>query len=143
MKLTHPLICERCGGTIDRDSMRCPYCDTSYQGGSNSSVFFDAQPQLPDSVYMTLNEFERLEVDYPLVLRHVYQDDEGIIPMYRGRPVAIIEDKNIANVIDTYNDEIQRLQQEAADLEDVKSLRGINLRIGSIRDTIELLKKLY
>lgn len=25
-----PLICERCGGTIDRESMICPYCDTEY-----------------------------------------------------------------------------------------------------------------
>ena len=26
-----PLICERCGGTIDRESMICPYCDTAYK----------------------------------------------------------------------------------------------------------------
>lgn len=25
-----PLICERCGGTIDRKTMRCPYCGTEY-----------------------------------------------------------------------------------------------------------------
>lgn len=25
-----PLICERCGGKIDRRTMRCEYCDTEY-----------------------------------------------------------------------------------------------------------------
>lgn len=25
-----PLICERCGGQIDRHTMVCPYCDTQY-----------------------------------------------------------------------------------------------------------------
>lgn len=31
----HPLICERCGGTIDRELMICPYCDTEYGNRKN------------------------------------------------------------------------------------------------------------
>ena len=27
-----PLICERCGGHINRRTMRCPYCETQYNG---------------------------------------------------------------------------------------------------------------
>jgi hypothetical protein len=26
-----PLVCERCGGAIDRNTMRCHYCDTQYE----------------------------------------------------------------------------------------------------------------
>lgn len=26
-----PLVCERCGGSIDRRTMKCPYCDTQYE----------------------------------------------------------------------------------------------------------------
>ena len=26
-----PLVCSNCGGTIDRATMKCPYCDTQYQ----------------------------------------------------------------------------------------------------------------
>jgi hypothetical protein len=30
-----PIICERCGGNIDRKTMRCPYCDTQYERKNN------------------------------------------------------------------------------------------------------------
>lgn len=30
-----PLICERCGGQIDRKTMKCPYCDTQYERKNN------------------------------------------------------------------------------------------------------------
>ena len=30
-----PLTCERCGGAIDRKTMRCPYCDTQYERKNN------------------------------------------------------------------------------------------------------------
>ena len=30
-----PLICEQCGGAIDRKTMRCPYCDTQYERKNN------------------------------------------------------------------------------------------------------------
>ena len=30
-----PLICERCGGQIDRSTMKCPYCDTQYERKNN------------------------------------------------------------------------------------------------------------
>lgn len=26
-----PLVCQQCGGTIDRKTMKCPYCDTQYE----------------------------------------------------------------------------------------------------------------
>ncbi len=26
-----PLICQNCGGHIDRNTMKCPYCDTQYK----------------------------------------------------------------------------------------------------------------
>ena len=26
-----PMVCERCGGDIDRRTMRCQYCDTQYE----------------------------------------------------------------------------------------------------------------
>jgi RNA polymerase subunit RPABC4/transcription elongation factor Spt4 len=30
-----PLICQNCGGHIDRDTMRCPFCDTQYEKTHN------------------------------------------------------------------------------------------------------------
>lgn len=30
-----PLVCERCGGHIDRKTMKCPYCDTQYERRNN------------------------------------------------------------------------------------------------------------
>ena len=30
-----PLVCEKCGGSIDRKTMRCPYCDTAYAYDNN------------------------------------------------------------------------------------------------------------
>ena len=30
-----PLICEQCGGQIDRKTMKCPYCDTQYERKNN------------------------------------------------------------------------------------------------------------
>lgn len=30
-----PLVCERCGGHIDRQTMKCPYCDTQYERKNN------------------------------------------------------------------------------------------------------------
>lgn len=30
-----PLVCENCGGHIDRATMKCPYCDTQYERKSN------------------------------------------------------------------------------------------------------------
>ena len=30
-----PLICEQCGGQIDRGSMKCPYCGTQYERKNN------------------------------------------------------------------------------------------------------------
>lgn len=30
-----PLICEQCGGTIDRKTMQCPYCNTQYERKNN------------------------------------------------------------------------------------------------------------
>lgn len=30
-----PLVCERCGGIIDRKTMRCPYCGTEYAYNDN------------------------------------------------------------------------------------------------------------
>ena len=30
-----PLICEQCGGTIDRKTMQCPYCGTQYERKNN------------------------------------------------------------------------------------------------------------
>ena len=32
-----PLLCEQCGGRIDRKTMRCPYCGTEY-GRQNNGV---------------------------------------------------------------------------------------------------------
>ena len=32
MDAMKPLICQCCGGRIDRKTMRCPYCDTQYNG---------------------------------------------------------------------------------------------------------------
>lgn len=26
-----PLICQQCGGAIDRNTMKCPYCETQYE----------------------------------------------------------------------------------------------------------------
>lgn len=26
-----PLVCQNCGGRIDRSTMKCPYCDTQYE----------------------------------------------------------------------------------------------------------------
>lgn len=31
MDIGKPLICQCCGGHIDRRSMKCPYCDTQYE----------------------------------------------------------------------------------------------------------------
>lgn len=30
-----PLVCERCGGAIDRRTMKCPYCETQYERKNN------------------------------------------------------------------------------------------------------------
>ena len=30
-----PLICEQCGGAIDRKTMQCPYCGTQYERKNN------------------------------------------------------------------------------------------------------------
>lgn len=30
-----PLVCEQCGGQIDRKTMKCPYCDTQYERKNN------------------------------------------------------------------------------------------------------------
>lgn len=30
-----PLVCENCGGKIDRQTMKCPYCDTQYERKNN------------------------------------------------------------------------------------------------------------
>ena len=30
-----PLVCENCGGHIDRATMKCPYCDTQYARENN------------------------------------------------------------------------------------------------------------
>lgn len=30
-----PLVCEKCGGAIDRRTMKCPYCDTQYEHKNN------------------------------------------------------------------------------------------------------------
>lgn len=139
----HPLICERCGGTIDRDSMRCPYCDTSYKIGGEFPFVHDATADLPEVLCLTFKEYERLESsDEVLAVRH-YIDNDVLATMYRGRRIVIIEDKKLANMIDAYNDEIQRLQQQAVDLEDVGLLREVKWEINVIRDTIESLKKLY
>ena len=30
-----PLICQNCGGAINRQTMKCPYCDTQYEKKNN------------------------------------------------------------------------------------------------------------
>lgn len=30
-----PLVCENCGGHIERKTMKCPYCDTQYERKNN------------------------------------------------------------------------------------------------------------
>jgi hypothetical protein len=32
-----PLLCENCGGQIDRSTMKCPYCDTQYERTCNDT----------------------------------------------------------------------------------------------------------
>lgn len=137
MKLNHPFICERCGGTIDRELMICPYCDTEYINRAKHK----AKETFFDKIYLTYKEINDIKREYQFY--NFKTLDDTLIPTYHGKEIVPIEDKNLENLIDTYNDEIQRLQQEAADLEDVKSLRGINLRISSICNTIESLKRLY
>lgn len=139
----HPLICERCGGTIDRDSMRCPYCDTAYKSVGKFPFVHDVTADIPEVLYLTFKEYERLESSDEVLAVRRYIDNDVPATMYRGRRIVIIEDKKLANMIDTYNDEIQRLQQLAVDSEDVILLRNIGQTISGIRDTIESLKKLY
>lgn len=139
----HPLICERCGGTIDRDSMRCPYCDTAYKSVGEFPFVHDATADIPEVLYLTFKEYERLiSSDEVLAVRR-YLDNGGAVTMYRGKRIVIIEDKKIANAIDACNDQIHRLQQQAVDSEDVYLLREIGGTTHRIRDTIESLKKLY
>lgn len=139
----HPLICEQCGGTIDRDSMRCPYCDTAYKSGGEFPFANDVTADIPEVLYLTFKEYESLISSDEVLAVRCYIDNDVPATMYRGKRIVIIEDKKLANMIDTYNDEIQRLQQQAVNLEDVGSLREVKWRINVIRDTIESLKKLY
>lgn len=139
----HPLICERCGGTIDRESMRCPYCDTSYKSVGEFPFARDATADLPEVLYLTFKEYESLiSSDEVLAVRR-YIDNGVPATMYRGKRIVIIEDKKLANAIDAYNDQIHRLQQEAVDSEDVYLLREIGGITHGIRDTIESIRKLY
>lgn len=139
----HPLICERCGGTIDRDSMRCPYCDTAYKSGGEFPFVHDVTADIPEVLYLTFKEYESLiSSDEVLAVRR-YLDNDVAVTMYRGKRIVIIEDKKLANAIDAYNDEIQRLQQQAADSDDVELLKEIKWKISGISDTIESFRKLY
>lgn len=33
-----PLVCENCGGQIDRSTLKCPYCDTQYNRQRDQTV---------------------------------------------------------------------------------------------------------
>lgn len=132
-----PLICERCGGTIDRQSMICPYCDTKYENRATHK----ARETFFEKIYLTHKEIYDIQRTNPFY--NFKTLDDTVFPIYRGKEVVPIEDKKLANMIDTYNGEIQRLQQQAANLEDVGLLREVGWKINVIRDTIESLKKLY
>lgn len=132
-----PLICERCGGTIDRESMICPYCDTEYGNRATHKpreTFFE-------KIYLTHKEI--YEIQRKNSFYNFKTLDDTAIHTYRGREVVLIEDKKLANMIDTYNGEIQRLQQQAADSDDVELLKEIKWKTSLIRDTIESFRKLY
>lgn len=57
MKLNHPFICERCGGTIDRELMICPYCDTEYVNRAT----YKTRKTFLDKIYLTYKEINDIK----------------------------------------------------------------------------------
>lgn len=60
-----PMICEQCGGHVDRKTMRCPYCGTEY-AYSNNGVQIRFEEKRPGEHSI----FAQVDVDMDMIAKY-------------------------------------------------------------------------
>lgn len=63
-----PLICQNCGGRIDRRTMKCPYCDTEYERNMD---------EMPIRFVVEQPGVHRIRAEVRLAEEMIVRDPEG------------------------------------------------------------------
>ena len=79
MDAMKPLICQCCGGHIDRRTMMCPYCETQYNGKLEPvPVIADYEPDgyqtIQATVYVDELTFRNQEIAMKTVYEQLYEE---------------------------------------------------------------------
>lgn len=91
------LICERCGGTINPETMQCEYCDTRYMDNSriNSLIIERMELEKENERLRAARYMENLYLDGLRALRRI---DDSIPRMFDEGILSLNECRSILNL---------------------------------------------
>lgn len=72
-----PLICQCCGGQIDRRTMKCPYCETRYTGNLEPMIVARSEPYgaqtIQAAVYVDERALQNEEIAMKIAHEKLYE----------------------------------------------------------------------